>query len=66
MQIGNKTEHLPNRIDDQMGQYRRLITAPSQLNGLTIKQQSIIRIVEPFKWNFIVENDDKDDKDEED
>jgi hypothetical protein len=40
------------------------------LNGLRIKQQSIIRIVEPFIWNFIVENDDKDDneddKDDED
>jgi hypothetical protein len=30
-----------------------------------MKQQSIIRIVEPFILNFIIENDDKDDKDDD-
>jgi hypothetical protein len=35
------------------------------LNEPRIKQQSILRIVEPFIWNFIVENDDKDDKDDD-
>ncbi len=63
MRIGNKTEQSPNKIEEQIGWDGQLITTPPQLNGLRIKQQSIIRIVEPFIWNFIVENDDKDDKD---
>ncbi len=63
VRVGNKTEQSPNKIEEQMGRDGQLITAPPRLNGLGLKQQSIIRIVEPFIWNIIVENDDKDDKD---
>ena len=46
-----------------MGQDGRLITTPPQLNGIGIKTQSFRRIVEPFIWNYLVEND-MDSKDE--
>jgi hypothetical protein len=65
VRIGNKTKQSQNKIEEQIGRDGRLITTPPQLNGHRIKQQSIIRIVEPFIWNFIVENDDKDDKDDD-
>ena len=40
-----------------MGQDGRLITTPPGLNGIGIKTQSFRRIVEPFIWNYLVEND---------
>ena len=43
VQIGNKTEQSPNRIEEQMGRGGGLTTAPQRLNGLGLKQQSTIR-----------------------
>jgi len=63
VRIGNKTERSPNKIEEQMGQDGRLITTPPRLNGIGIKTQSFRRIVEPFIWNYLVEND-MDSKDE--
>jgi hypothetical protein len=40
-----------------MGQDRQLIATPPRLNGIRIKTQSFRRIVEPFIWNYLVEND---------
>jgi len=40
-----------------MGQDGRLITTPPGLNGIGIKTKSFQRIVEPFIWNYLVEND---------
>ena len=40
-----------------MGQDGRLITTPPRLNGIGIKTKSFQRIVEPFIWNYLVEND---------
>ena len=57
IRIGNKTERSPNKIEEQMGQDGRLITTPPRLNGIGIKTQSFRRIVEPFIWNYLVEND---------
>jgi hypothetical protein len=57
IRIGNKTERLPNKIEEQMGQDGRLITTPPRLNRIGIKTQSFRRIVEPFIWNYLVEND---------
>ena len=57
VRIGNKTERPPNKIEEQMGQDGRLITTPPRLNGIGIKTQSFRRIVEPFIWNYLVEND---------
>ncbi len=65
VRIGNKNKQLPNRIEDQRSRDGQLITTPPRLNGLRIKQQSILRIVEPFIWIFIVKNDDEDDKDDD-
>ena len=61
MRIGNKTEPSPNRIEDQTGRDGRLITTPPRLNGIGIKSQSFRRLAEPYIWNFIIENNDKDD-----
>ncbi len=56
VRVGNKTK--PNKIEEhQMGQDGRLITTPPLLNGIRIKMQSFRRIVEPFIWNYLVEND---------
>ena len=57
IRIGNKTKRLPNKIEEQMGQDGWLITTPPRLNGIGIKTQSFQRIVEPFIWNYLVEND---------
>jgi hypothetical protein len=53
----NKIEQSPNKIEEQMGQDGRLITTPPGLNGIGIKTKSFQRIVEPFIWNYLVEND---------
>jgi hypothetical protein len=57
VRIGIKTEESPNRIEDQRGRDGRLITTPPRLNGIGIKTKSFQRIVEPFIWNYLVEND---------
>ena len=57
VRIGNKTERSPNKIEEQMGQDGRCITTPPRLNGIGIKTQSFRRIVEPFIWDYLVEND---------
>jgi hypothetical protein len=61
VRIGNKTEPSLNRIEDQTGRDGRLITTPPRLNGIGIKSQSFRRLAEPYIWNFIIENNDKDD-----
>ena len=66
VRIGNKTERSPNKIEEQMGQDGRLITTPPQLNGIGIKTQSFQRIVEPFIWNYLVENNEDGDDDNDD
>jgi hypothetical protein len=60
IRIGNKTERLPNKVEEQMGQDGRLITTPPWLNGIGIKTQSFRRIAEPFIWNYLVVNDMED------
>jgi hypothetical protein len=60
-------------IEEQTGRDGRLITTPSQLNGLGMKCQSFQRDVGTLIWDFIVENykdgnddDNKDDNNSED
>jgi hypothetical protein len=50
VQIGNKTKQSPNRIEDQRGGDRQLITPPPQLNLLRITQQSFRRTVDQYLW----------------
>ncbi len=57
VRIGSKSERSPNKIEEQMGQDGRLITTPPRLNGIGIKTQSFRRIVGPFIWDYLVEND---------
>ena len=57
VRIGSKSEQSPNKIEEQIGRDGRLITPPPRLNGIGIKTQSFQRIMEPFIWNFLVEND---------
>ena len=52
---------MPNRIEDQTGRGGRSITTLPGLNGIGIKSQSFRRLAEPYIWNFIIENNDKDD-----
>ncbi len=40
IRIGNKTGQSADKIEDQRGRDRRLLTAPPQLNGLGMKCQS--------------------------
>ena len=40
VRIGNKSEDSPNKIEEQIGRDKRLITAPPRLNGLALKTQS--------------------------
>ena len=61
VRIGNKSEQSPNKIEEQTGRDGRLVTTPPRLRGLGIKRQSFQRIVDPLIWNFIIENNDKDD-----
>jgi len=56
VRIGNKTERSRNKIEEQKGQDGRLIATPPRLNGIGIKTQSFQRLVEPFIWNYLVEN----------
>ncbi len=44
----------------------RLIVTPPQLNGLWLKQQSFRHFMEQFKWNYVLEEEENNDKDEED
>ncbi len=63
MQIGNKNEQLPNRIEEQRGRDGRLITTPPRLNLLRITQQSFQRIVDQYLWQYAMDIDDGEDKD---
>ncbi len=63
MQIGNKTDQSPNKIEEQMGRDGRLITTPPQLNLLCITQQSFRRIVDQYLWQYAINNDDGEHRD---
>ena len=57
IQIGVSTTDLsPKNNEEQIGRDGLLITTPPRLNGLGIKTQSFQRKIDPFIWNFIVEN----------
>ena len=63
--LGIKPSDCPTRLRS-MGQDGQLITTPPQLNSIGIKTQSFQRIVEPFIWNYLVENNEDGDDDNDD
>jgi hypothetical protein len=43
-----------------------MIITSTQLNGLQLKQQSFRQCMEQYKWNYVLEEDEDDNKDAED
>jgi hypothetical protein len=66
LQIGVLDEVLPQKFEWQIDEQRELITAPPQMNSLQMEQQSFQELVEPFIWNYIVENKLDEDDDDDD
>ncbi len=68
LQIGVLDEVSPQKFEWQIDEQHELITAPPQMNSLRMEQQSFQKLVEPFIWNYIIENklDDNNDDDNDD
>ncbi len=54
------------RFECQIDQRNEFITAPPRLNSIWLEQQSFQKLVGPFVWNYIVENELEGDKEDED
>ena len=52
IRIGNKTGQSADKIEDQRGRDRRLLTAPPRLNGLGMKCQSFRIDVSALIWDL--------------
>ena len=68
LRIGVLDEVSPQKFEWQIDEKHELIMAPPQMNSLRMEQQSFQKLVEPFIWNYILENklDDDDNNNNDD
>lgn len=57
IRIGVKYKDYHPRIEWQKDNLGRMVTTPPRLNKIWTNQQSFRKSVEPFIWNFIIDND---------
>lgn len=65
IRIGVKYKDYHTRIEWQKDDLGRMVTTPPRLNGLWTSQQSFRKSVEPFIWNFIIDNDCEEEREED-
>jgi hypothetical protein len=56
IQIGIINDYSTRKIEMQKDGDGQMIVTPLQLNGLWIKQQSFRQCMDPFVWNYVVDN----------
>jgi hypothetical protein len=56
----------PRKIKMQRYNDGRMIITPPQLNGLWLRQQSFRQCIEQYKWNYVLEEEEDNNKDDED
>jgi hypothetical protein len=66
IQIGILAVDSPRKIEMQRYNDGQMTITPPQLNGLWLKQQSFRQCMEQYKWNYVLEEEEDNDKDDED
>ncbi len=64
--IGVLAVDSPRKVEMQRYNDGLMIVTPPRLNGLRLKQQSFRQCMEQYKWNYVLEKEEDDDKDDED
>ena len=56
LRIGALSKHSPRKIEYQKNEKGQLITTPPRFCSLGLAQRSFRKLIDPFIWNYIVEN----------
>jgi hypothetical protein len=57
IRIGILIVNSPRKIEMQKDSDGRMISTPPRLNGLRLRQHSFWSLMDPFVWNYVVDND---------